>query len=71
MRHWPETATAVAAKLAEQGTLEIAAPFGLDDLFDLVLRPTPHFAGEKRHVYWDRVQSKQWLTIWPLLRTEG
>ena len=70
MRYWPETATAVAVRLAEQGELEIVAPFGLEDLFELVLRPTPKFAGEKRRVYRDRVQSKEWLAIWPLLRTQ-
>ena len=66
--HWPETATAVAARQAPEGSCEIAAPFGLGDLFDLVLRPTPRFAGEKRAVYLDRVRSKGWLAIWPRLR---
>ena len=66
--HWPETATAVAARQTPEGSCEIAAPFGLGDLFDLVLRPTPRFAGEKRAVYLDRVQSKGWLAIWPRLR---
>jgi hypothetical protein len=66
--HWPETATAVAARQTPAGSCEIAAPFGLGDLFDLVLRPTPRFAGEKRAVYLDRVQSKGWLAIWPRLR---
>jgi len=68
MGYWPETATAVAARQTERGSCEIAAPFGLDDLFDLVLRPTPQFASEKRRVYLDRVQAKGWLTAWPLLR---
>jgi hypothetical protein len=66
--HWPETATTVAARWTPAGSCEIAAPFGLGDLFDLVLRPTPRFAGEKRGVYLDRVQSKGWLAIWPRLR---
>jgi hypothetical protein len=67
--HWPETATAVAVKLTAEGAYEIAAPFGLGDLFDLVLRPTPRFAaGDKRAVYLTRIQSKRWLAIWPRLR---
>ena len=65
--HWPETATAVAARQTPAGSCEIAAPFGLGDLFDLALR-TPRFAGEKRGVFLDRVQSKGWLAIWPRLR---
>ena len=71
MRHWPETATAVAARLTPSGQCEIAAPFGLDDLFSLVLRPTPRFAGEKYGLYLDRVRTKQWLTTWPLLRMQA
>jgi uncharacterized protein len=66
--HWPETATAVAVRQTAEGSFEIAAPFGLGDLFDLVLRPTPSFAGEKRQVYLDRIESKRWLAIWPRLR---
>ena len=67
MRHWPETATAVAARRTDQGGCEIAAPFGLDDLFNLVLRPTPRFEGGKRPIYLDRVEVKGWLRSWPLL----
>jgi uncharacterized protein len=36
---WPETATAVAVRLADDGQLEICAPYGLDDLLGLVWRP--------------------------------
>jgi uncharacterized protein len=68
MRHWPETATAVGARLAADGSLEIAAPFGLDDLFGLVVRPTPAFVGAKRPIYQQRVADKRWLVRWPGLR---
>lgn len=71
MRGWPETATAVAARYAAQGACEFAAPFGLDDLFNLTLRPTRRFAAEKHQAYLDRIQSKGWLTAWPLLRVVG
>lgn len=66
--HWPETATAVAARRTAAGSFEIAAPFGLGDLFDLLLRPTARFAGEKHGIYLDRIESKRWLAIWPRLR---
>ncbi|OLU27312.1 hypothetical protein BVH03_13885 [Pseudomonas sp. PA15(2017)] len=65
MTCWPETATAVAVRLAVNDELEIAAPFGLDDLFNLVLRPTERFREEKRHLFVERLQNKQWLTKWP------
>ncbi len=68
MLRWPETATAVAARQTEQGGCEIAAPFGLDDLFALVLRPTPRFMGQKHDIYLRRIQTKRWLVIWPGLQ---
>lgn len=67
MRYWPETATAVAVRRIGNDDCDVAAPFGLDDLMGLVLRPTPGFAGGKRVVYEARVRSKRWLERWPLL----
>ncbi|OCX24806.1 nucleotidyltransferase family protein [Pseudomonas graminis] len=67
MRYWPETATAVAVRLLENGTCEIAAPLGLDDLFDLIIRPAGRFATEKNAIYQKRVKSKSWLEVWPML----
>jgi hypothetical protein len=68
MAHWPETATAVGARLDAQGALEVAAPLGLDDLFDLVVRPTPRFTAEKYPIYLDRIRAKDWQSRWPRLR---
>ncbi|WP_296255988.1 MULTISPECIES: nucleotidyltransferase family protein [unclassified Pseudomonas] len=67
MRYWPETATAVAVRLLENGTCEIAAPLGLDDLFNLIIRPAGRFATEKNAIYQKRVTSKSWLEVWPML----
>ncbi|OZA17323.1 MAG: hypothetical protein B7X90_15310 [Novosphingobium sp. 17-62-19] len=67
MRYWPETATAVAARRRGKDQLDVASPLGLDDLFNLVLRPTPRFACEKLPIYQKRVESKAWITVWPLL----
>lgn len=67
MRHWPETATAVAVRLTANDALEIAAPFGLDDLFGLLVRPGPRFRGEKRALQQERLRSKRWLDTWPRL----
>ena len=67
MRYWPETATAVAARRFGSDQLDIASPLGLDDLFKLVLRPTQRFACEKLPIYQERIESKAWMTVWPLL----
>jgi hypothetical protein len=68
MRYWPETATAVAVRRNDQDHCEVAAPIGLDDLFGLMVRPTPRFADDKCQLYNSRIQGKGWLDIWPLLR---
>lgn len=68
MRYWPETATAVAARRQGLDGIEIAAPLGLDDLMNLLLRPSLRFSGEKRAIFEDRSQAKAWFTIWPQLR---
>lgn len=70
MRHWPETATAVAVRRTGRDGCEIAAPFGLDDLMDGVLRPTPHFASGKRDIYRERLRLGQWRARWPRLRED-
>lgn len=66
MSFWPETATAVAVRL-NGNALEIAAPFGLDDLFALVLRPGPAFRDAKRPSFDARVRGKRWRERWPNL----
>lgn len=68
IRYWPETATAVAARLSTNGAVEVAAPLGLDDLFSLRLRPTPWFAAHKLHLFDDRVAAKGWVVAWPDLK---
>lgn len=71
MRCWPETATAVAVRPTDSDDCEVAAPLGLGDLMQLILRPTRRFADEKRHIYDKRVRSKEWAKTWPFLREEA
>ena len=65
IRCWPETATAVAARLWH-GRLEVLAPHGLQDLVDLIVRPTSAFAS-KIAAYRSRQASKRWKERWPKL----
>jgi len=62
---WPETATAIAAR-SVRGRVEILAPFGVDDLAGLIVRPTPAFA-TRRDVCRRRLRQKQWRSRWPEL----
>ncbi|ETN93953.1 nucleotidyltransferase family protein [Zhouia amylolytica] len=58
---WPETATAVAVKLNSNDQIEYIAPYGLHDLFNLIVKPTPNFDLE---VYNARIEKKQWKKTW-------
>lgn len=66
LSRWPETATAVAARLNHEDQLEICAPHGLDDLFQLIVRQSPFF--EDRQLFAERIRSKRWLEKWPQLK---
>jgi hypothetical protein len=67
LRHWPETATAVAVRRVAD-RLDVLAPFGLGDLFAMVIRPTPAFSGDRLPGFHQRVRDKRWLERWPHAR---
>lgn len=64
VKRFPETATAVACRIDKTGQIKILAPYGLADLFDLVVRPTPGFDVSR---YRARIAKKAWGTKWPQL----
>lgn len=66
--YWPEIATAIAVRVGDSNIIEFIAPYGLDDLFELRLRPTPPFEHEKRDVFRQRVFAKRWLERYPMLK---
>ena len=69
--HFPETPTAIAVRLNHKN-LEIVAPYGLHDLFEGQVRPTPPFNQDsKLHtIYLDRIHSKNWGSVWDKLKFE-
>ena len=69
--HFPETPTAIAVRIVNN-QLEIMAPYGLHDLFEGIVRPTPLYQkGSKLHpIYLERMQHKKWDTIWRKLLIE-
>lgn len=72
LSHWPETATAVAVRVRQDDRLELLAPHGLQDLFSLVVRPTPWFTeNPKRSIFERRWREKRWLQRWPRLIVKG
>jgi hypothetical protein len=66
MKRWPETATAVGIRLDADHHLDIIAPHGLSDLFNLYIRQSPYFIN--RRLYLKRIHDKNWLKLWPKLQ---
>lgn len=64
---WPETASAVLIRKDEKGQYTIIAPFGFDDLFRLIVQPTPHFM-HKIDRYRERIQIHNWQQKWSNLK---
>ena len=60
-----ETATAIAVRLLENDDIEIIAPFGLNDLFELKLRWNKRLVSYP--VFLARIQAKQFLIRWEKL----
>lgn len=67
MAHWPETCTAVAARLDARDRIDLVAPFGCEDLLALVVRPTAAFRDDAKTII-ARATGKAWITRWPRLR---
>lgn len=65
MCFWPETATAIGARINENGEVGLVTPFGLEDLVGLMVRQSPFF--RDRQIFADRIRQKEWLRIWPKL----
>jgi hypothetical protein len=68
VRSWPEIATAVAVRIQPNDELEVLAPVGLGDLFNLVVRPNTQCTNSS--AYLERVWDKDWARRWPELKIE-
>ena len=60
--------TAIGAYLNANGEVRLVAPYGIDDLVHMVVRPTPFYTSkEKLRIYEQRVETKKWNRIWDQL----
>jgi uncharacterized protein len=67
--NFPETVTALGVKLDENDTFILAAPWGIEDVLSLSVKPTPPFStNELKWIYDTRVNKKNWKATWNLLR---
>ncbi len=69
--HFPEIPTAIAVRLYHK-ELEVMAPYGLQDLFEMKVRPTPFYQMNSRYypIYIERMMKKNWDLIWEKLSIE-
>ena len=63
---WPETATSIGVRLLPDGDLLVEAPFGLEDLFQMVLRRNPRRVSIEQ--FRRRVIERKLEEIWPKVR---
>ncbi|MEK5448263.1 nucleotidyltransferase family protein [Paenibacillus sp. FSL R7-0331] len=61
---WPTSVTSLGARLEPSGEWKIYAPFGLEDLFSLAVRPNKRLISEA--VY--RSKAEKWQAKWPELQ---
>lgn len=67
LAQWVETATCVGVRLDQDDKVILTAPRGIDDLTNLILRPTPG-SYKDDSVFRERVAKKAWLVKWPQLK---
>jgi uncharacterized protein len=63
---WPEYSTSVGVTLDERELIRVIAPFGLDDLFSMVVRRNPKRVSIE--TYRERVRSKRYNSRWPKVK---
>lgn len=63
VRQFLMPACMVAVRPQSDGSLELFAPLGLDDIFDRVLRPNPLWRGPPRSEY--LVKARRYMQDWP------
>lgn len=66
MSKYPERCTAVGLRLHEDSALELFTPYGLQDILNFQVRPTPHFLEneDRMKLYQTRLSKKNWQEKW-------
>ena len=69
MSKYPETCTALGLRLLKNDDLELFIAYGLTDLVNFQVKPTPHFLADEERIklYRERLEKKKWQSKWPRL----
>ena len=65
MSYWVEIETAVGVRLTKKDEIEMVVPFGVESLFESTI--TLNTKRAKPQDFYERIENKQWLSIWPNL----
>lgn len=65
MSYWVEVETAVGVRLSNSSSIEILAPFGVSSLFNSTI--TFNKKRDSLNDFYNRIEKKQWLSLWPKL----
>ncbi|KRN88499.1 nucleotidyltransferase family protein [Ligilactobacillus ceti] len=70
--HFPEQCSAIGVTPDTLGNFNLVAPYGLNDIFEMKVQPTPYFAPDTAQypTYQKRMQRKNWHKFWPNLTIE-
>ncbi|MGP4062648.1 nucleotidyltransferase family protein [Halobacillus sp. H74] len=61
---WPTTASAIGVKRLVEGSYQVYAPYGLEDLFQMIGRPNKKLITED--IYYKKAH--KWESRWPMLK---
>jgi len=66
MSKYPERCTAIGLRLHADATLELFAPYGLEEILNFQVSPTPHFLknDDRMKLYQQRLSKKNWQVKW-------
>ncbi len=64
MNEWPTTATGIGVRYDTDGKFVIFAPYGLNDLWEMIVRPNKLKITEE--IYLNKVA--RWTSVWPKLK---
>ena len=66
MSKYPERCTAIGLRLNEDFALEFFTSYGLEDILNFQVRPTPHFLEnqDRMKLYQTRLSKKNWQEKW-------
>ncbi len=70
LSNWVEIPTCIGAKIDDAGEVWITAPWGVEDLLNLVVRPNPK-CRDNPESFRVRMRQKKWPEKWPQLKIES